>query len=86
LSDTYYPGWKAWVDGRPEKIYQANYAFRAVPLSAGVHQVKFVYDPVSFKWGAGVTLLGILICLAMGWFGRQKKQINRLLDPPHRVW
>jgi len=73
LSDTYYPGWKALVDGRPEKIYQANYAFRAIPLRAGIHQVKFIYDPVSFKWGAGATLLGILICLAMGWVGRRKK-------------
>jgi len=73
LSDTYYPGWKVFVDGNPEMIYRANYTFRAVPLSAGTHQVKFVYDPLSFKLGAGVTLLGILVCIAMGWIGRRKR-------------
>jgi hypothetical protein len=73
LSDTYYPGWKALVDGKPEKIYHADYAFRAVPLSAGAHRIKFVYDPVSFKLGAGVTLLGILGCIGMGWVWRRKE-------------
>jgi len=72
LSDTYYPGWKAFVDGIPEKIYQANYAFRAVPLGAGTHKVEFVYDPMGFKLGAGVTLLGILGCLLIGWAVRRK--------------
>jgi hypothetical protein len=74
LSDTYYPGWKVFVDGNPEMIYRANYTFRAVPLSAGTHRVEFVYDPVSFKLGAGVTFLGILVCLGMGWIGRRKKK------------
>ncbi len=72
LSDTYYPGWKVLVDGKPEKIYRANYAFRAVPLSAGAHRIRFVYDPASFKLGAGVTLLGILGCIGMGWVWRRK--------------
>jgi hypothetical protein len=74
LSDTYYPGWKVWVDGRPEKIYQANYAFRAVPLHAGIHQVKFVYDPLSLKLGAGVSLLGILGCIVGLRMGRKRKR------------
>jgi len=74
LSDTYYPGWKVLVDGNPEMIYRANYTFRAVPLSAGTHRMEFVYDPISFKLGAGVTFLGILVCLGMGWIGRHKKK------------
>lgn len=74
LSDTYYPGWEVWVDGSPQKIYQANYAFRAVPLRAGSHQIKFVFDPVSFKWGAGMTLLGILGCIAGLRVGRKRER------------
>ena len=66
LSDTYYPGWKALVDGKETKIYRADYAFRALPLNAGTHRVGFVYDPMSFKLGAGVTILGILGCIGMG--------------------
>jgi hypothetical protein len=75
LSDTYYPGWKAFVDGTPQKIYQADYAFRAVPLNPGTHRLEFVYDPMSFKLGAGVTLLGILGCIGMGWVARRKRRV-----------
>jgi hypothetical protein len=74
LSDTYYPGWKAFVDGTPQKIYQADYAFRAVPLNPGTHRLEFVYDPMSFKLGAGVTLLGILGCIGMGWITRRRRR------------
>ena len=75
LSDTYYPGWKAFVDGTPQKIYQADYAFRAIPLNSGTHRLEFVYDPMSFKLGAGVTLLGILGCIGMGWVARRKRRV-----------
>jgi hypothetical protein len=73
LSDTYYPGWKAFVNGKETKIYRADYTFRAIPLNAGVHRVEFVYDPISFKLGAGVTLLGILGCIAFALFGRPRR-------------
>jgi hypothetical protein len=62
LSDTYYPGWKAFVDGKKTEIFRANYTFRAIPLSAGTHRVEFVYDPLSFKFGALFTFLGIVGC------------------------
>ncbi len=66
LNDTYFPGWKVIVDGKKGKIYQADYAFRAVPLSKGAHQVEFIYDPLSFKLGAVVTFIGILGCFVIG--------------------
>ncbi len=60
LSDTYYPGWKAYVDGARTKIYRANYIMRAVQLQPGKHIVKFTYDPFSFKIGAIVTLATLI--------------------------
>ena len=72
LSDTYFPGWKAYVDGKKAKIYRANYAFRAIPLTAGAHEVEFVYDPLSFKLGAAVTFLGIMGCIGMGWVTKRR--------------
>jgi hypothetical protein len=73
LSDTYYPGWKALVDGKKTNLYRADYTFRAIPLNAGTHRVDFVYDPLSFKLGAGMTILGILGCIGMGWIARRKR-------------
>lgn len=56
LSDAYYPGWKAYVDGQEKKIYLANYAFRAVEVPQGEHEVIFKYEPTSFWWGIRISL------------------------------
>ncbi len=61
LSDTYYPGWRVWVNGREEKIYCADYLLRAVHLSPGFHQVRFVFDPLSFKLGLWMAL-STMVC------------------------
>ncbi|MDP2960504.1 MAG: YfhO family protein [candidate division Zixibacteria bacterium] len=73
LSDTYYPGWKVFVDGKEEKILRANYNFRAVSLSRGVHWVEFVYAPLSFKLGAGLSIIGVISCAIIGWSSRRRK-------------
>lgn len=59
LSDNYYLGWKAKVDGDETEILRADYTFRAVPLTPGEHLVRFYYDPVSFKAGLLISLAGL---------------------------
>jgi len=63
LSDTYYPGWKAYIDGRQTNIYRADYAFRAIVVPSGVHTGKFIYDPDSFRIGYMISFLslGVLV-------------------------
>lgn len=66
LSDNYYVGWKAFVNGSETKIYRADYSFRTVPVPAGKNVVVFIYDPLSFKLGviiSVISLLGLLVCL-----------------------
>lgn len=50
LSDNFYPGWKATIDGKEIKIYRANFSFRAVPVPRGEHEVIFSYRPKNFLW------------------------------------
>ncbi|HEU4344187.1 MAG TPA: YfhO family protein [Candidatus Binatia bacterium] len=59
LADSYYPGWKAYVDGQEASILKANYFFRGVALPAGDHTVEFRYDPLSFKIGWVISLLSL---------------------------
>jgi hypothetical protein len=63
LLDSYYPGWRAYVDGREVEIRRANFAFRAVPVPAGRHQIEFVYKPRSFYVGLTITLLSAVFGL-----------------------
>jgi hypothetical protein len=80
LADSFYPGWRAYVDGKEEKIVRANLFFRAVSLSAGKHRVEFRYQPVSLTIGAAIslaTLCGLLVWSAIALFaGRSKKYVK----------
>ncbi|MBZ5495971.1 MAG: YfhO family protein [Acidobacteriia bacterium] len=60
LSEIYYPGWEAFVDGKETKIYRADYLFRSVFLEAGGHSVRFVYRPVSYRIGVIASLATLL--------------------------
>ncbi|MFH1486523.1 MAG: YfhO family protein [Chloroflexota bacterium] len=64
LTDSYYPGWVARVDGQAQRIYRADYLFRGVPLTEGRHMVEFVFDPLSLKLGAAISLTMLLLLLA----------------------
>lgn len=55
LSDVWYPGWFARVDGRSMPVLRANYLFRAVAVDAGEHVVEFVYRPWWFYVGLVVS-------------------------------
>lgn len=61
LADNFYPGWQAFVDSQRTKIYRANYTFRAVAVLSGKHEVKFIYDPQSFRIGAVVSLISLIL-------------------------
>ncbi len=61
LSDNFYPGWYASVDGKDSPIYRANYTFRAVALPAGEHQVRMSYAPLSFSLGLVTSLISAVL-------------------------
>ncbi|OGW62562.1 MAG: hypothetical protein A2V83_07405 [Nitrospirae bacterium RBG_16_64_22] len=67
LSDAWYSGWTAAVDGLPAEVLRTNLAFRGVQLSAGAHVVEFRYDPPSFR--AGLWISGGSAAFAAAWAG-----------------
>ncbi len=64
LTDTFYPGWRATVDGVPVAILRADHAFRGIRLEPGRHRVVFRYAPDSVWYGALLTFLATLVLLA----------------------
>ncbi len=63
LSDTYFPGWKASVDGAAVSILEVDGALRGVVVPPGRHTVEFQYRPLSVYAGAAMTLAGFLLAL-----------------------
>jgi hypothetical protein len=65
LRDTYYPGWSAFVDGRPAPLLRADVNFRAVPLEAGTHTVEFRYRSQAFERGLLISAIAACLTLAL---------------------
>ena len=66
LADAYAEGWRAMVDGVETKILPTNHALRAVPVTAGEHELLFTYQPREFFWGwilglASIVILGLVL-------------------------
>ena len=80
VSDSFFPGWKATIDSTEEKIYRADYAFRAVPVPKGKHEIVFSYYPKSFDWGfkiSLVTLVSIAILILYKLMRLGKKNVQK---------
>lgn len=63
LSDSFFPGWHATIDGASAPIHPTNYLFRGVSLPAGEHTVIFHYQPTQWPLGVGVTLTFVVVSL-----------------------
>lgn len=74
LSEVYYPGWHAYVDGRPEKMYQADWSLRAMRIAAGSHYVEVRFEPKSFYTGAWITIASVGLSLAGLLYSSRKKR------------
>ncbi|MGB9606910.1 MAG: hypothetical protein ACPL7E_00080 [bacterium] len=57
ITETFYPGWKGFIDGKEEKIFPANLLFQALLIPKGEHIVRVAYRPISYKLGLYISLL-----------------------------
>jgi hypothetical protein len=62
---TFYNGWRCFVNNKESKILRANYTFTAVEVPRGKTMIKFVFDPVSLKIGIALTFFGFILFCAV---------------------
>jgi hypothetical protein len=71
LSQVFYPGWKAFVDGKQTAVFPADYALTGIAIDPGSHDVVFKFDPLSFK--AGLLLSAVTALIVGVLFYRRSK-------------
>jgi Bacterial membrane protein YfhO len=67
LADTYFPGWKASIDGEQVEIVRVNHLLRGVVVPTGAHTVEFTYAPLSWRIAWIVSLLTALGLAGAAW-------------------
>ena len=63
LSEVYYPGWTAELDGQEIQIARADYVLRAVKVPAGKHTLVLTFDPASLKTTEAVAYVAMAVML-----------------------
>lgn len=60
FSDNYYPGWNAYIDSQYTPVMRTNYTLRGMVVPKGRHEITFIYQPLSFYFGLGVSIICVL--------------------------
>ena len=75
VSENYYPGWIATVDGKPARLGRADYTFIGVELPQGARTVELIFTSASYARGKVITWiaigLGLLMLVAGTWRDRR---------------
>ena len=74
LSESYYPGWRAWLDGKPTPIYRADIALRGVVVPAGVHRLRMQFRPAILLVSLAISLSAGIVLIALVFRGRMKEK------------
>ena len=64
VSENFYPGWQATVDGKPATAYRADYNLIGVPLPAGARSIVLAYQDPAIAVGRTITLVALALALA----------------------
>jgi hypothetical protein len=77
LSETYYPGWKAWIDDQPVAIHPVDIALRGVVVPAGAHQLRMEFRPLILPVSLGISLAtAILLAVSAYLYSRRADRYN----------
>lgn len=73
LTDTYYKGWKAYIDGQETEIYPTNAVFRGIFVPQGEHEIKFIYCPKSFIYSMCISIISLIFLILLMSYDKVKK-------------
>jgi hypothetical protein len=87
VAESFYPGWKAFIDGERVPIVRTNVAFQGVAIPAGNHRVLFSFASTSLRIGvalaaAGIALLALYFMFVLRARRREMRTMRSAQTPP----
>lgn len=76
ISESWYKGWRASLDGQPVETLRANYLSQGVMVPAGTHTLELQYTPGAFRYGSILSLLGILGVFGLTFWVRRRETVR----------
>jgi hypothetical protein len=78
LSEIYYPGWRAEVDGVPVPVLRCNSILRCLELddSGGPTTIRMSFRPATVRWGMILSIASLMIVACALWIGRAKLKLS----------
>jgi hypothetical protein len=81
ISEQFFPGWKAFLDGAPTPLLRANGVLMGIVVPAGRHHVTLQFQPSSIRIGLGVTLAGAMLMILLWVLDRRDNARQRVKGP-----
>ena len=75
FSQSYFPGWHAYVDGKEVELYCVSGTIMGAMVPQGEHEIKFTYIPTYTIIG-GVVTVGTYVALIVGGIVVRKKRLR----------
>ncbi|MGE5569817.1 MAG: hypothetical protein ACM3S5_12335 [Rhodospirillales bacterium] len=60
VTEAWYPGWEATIDGQPARLYITDVAFRGLRVPAGDHRIEMRFVPRILFWSGGISIAALL--------------------------
>jgi hypothetical protein len=60
VAQTFYPAWRAKIDGKPAALWRANHSFQALEVGPGHHRIEVVYEDKAFFLGICISVLAVI--------------------------
>jgi hypothetical protein len=65
VSQMYYPGWRASIDGAEVPVYPVDVALMGLIIPNGTHHVRLFFRPRSFELGLVISLVSLAFCVVL---------------------
>jgi uncharacterized membrane protein YfhO len=77
LAESYYPGWKAWLDEAEVPIYEVDLAFRGAVVPRGMHHLRMEFQPMILPISSAISIATAVGLMALAWLGTRRGGMSR---------